>query len=481
ALSLMQLAEAGKVDIDADVREYLPEFQPHNPFANNPSGPHGSHVSLRKLMSHTAGMVREPKSGHYLDAQRPPLSETVSELAASTLKEDPSAGVFRYSNAGIAVVGRVVELISGCDFNTYVADNLFRPIGMSKSANTVSPELLARLAPAWMWTIDADILAPVFDLGGSPAGNIFSTLSDMGLFARTLLRGGFTANGSAIVSPGTLARMWLPAGERPPGYGGDLKGYGLGFGLGDVDGWASVGHGGAVYGFATQMTLLPAAGLGALIFSTLDFSNQIASRLTVKGLQLALAERRMGATPVPPTPRTPLKPDDLERLSGHYVDREEGEDVEIRASNGRLYLMGDGVPLELRRISGTDFRVDGRIYGEGADYAHMEVAFPARDEMRWKEKEWQKTTPSRNAVPSEIAPHLGEYGPDFNVTTLFYSNGALQCLIEYFCTHQCEPVSRDRFKMHGLLYESEVLELGAVDDEGRRGIRVGQMFLERRS
>src|SRR5690606_40745583 len=50
------------------------------------SGPFGSHISLRKLMSHTAGIVREPKSGHYLDAHRPPLADTVAELATSTLK-----------------------------------------------------------------------------------------------------------------------------------------------------------------------------------------------------------------------------------------------------------------------------------------------------------------------------------------------------------------------------------------------------------
>jgi D-alanyl-D-alanine dipeptidase len=76
---------------------------------------------------------------------------------------------------------------------------------------------------------------------------------------------------------------------------------------------------------------------------------------------------------------------------------------------------------------------------------------------------------------------LGEYGPDFNVTYLSYSHGKLLCLIEYFCTHTCEPIDRDRFRMHGILYEEEVLELGAVDETGRQGIRVGPMFLERRA
>ena len=65
-------------------------------------------ISLRKLMTHTSGLVREPKSGHYLDATRPPLEDTVNELASSVLKQDPRLGVMHYSNAGIAVVGRVI-------------------------------------------------------------------------------------------------------------------------------------------------------------------------------------------------------------------------------------------------------------------------------------------------------------------------------------------------------------------------------------
>ena len=74
SLAIMQLVERGQVDIDADIQTYLPGFSPINPFAGRDSGPFGPQVTLRKLMSHTAGIVREPKSGHYLDAPRPTLA-----------------------------------------------------------------------------------------------------------------------------------------------------------------------------------------------------------------------------------------------------------------------------------------------------------------------------------------------------------------------------------------------------------------------
>ncbi|TGP59100.1 hypothetical protein EN872_12835, partial [bacterium M00.F.Ca.ET.229.01.1.1] len=74
----LQFRRQRLVDLDVDVSEYLPGFHPVNPFAGRESGPHGSQISLAKLMSHTAGIVREPKSGHYLDSHKPPLADTVA-------------------------------------------------------------------------------------------------------------------------------------------------------------------------------------------------------------------------------------------------------------------------------------------------------------------------------------------------------------------------------------------------------------------
>lgn len=482
AVAIMQLVEEGLVDLDADVSEYLPGFQPLNPFKGRETGPYGSQISLRKLMSHTAGIVREPKSGHYLDSTRPPLAETVAELATSTLKQDPSAGVMHYSNAGIAVVGMVIEKVTRKTYSEYISEKILRPLGMHHTSSGMAPGIRERLAPANMWTLDGDSPAPVFSLGGSPAGNIFSTTGDMAKYAQCLLRGGFGPDGSAIVSPASLREMWQPIGKRPSGHDKALNGYGLGFGIGDIDGWTSVGHGGAVYGYASQMMLLPSAGLGVLIFATLDFVNQIASRIGADGLRIALAERNMG----PRLPRLqnppPITDEQLATLPGHYRHESTGEIVEVKEHTQKLYLMGEGVPLQIKPVAGTDFVIDGRIYGRGSEYPHMNLSFPEPETLVWKGARWKRiaTLPTEQ-VPPEIAPHLGEYGPDFNITYLYYSHGELRCLIEYFCTHVCEPVDAGRFRMHGLLYEEEILELGAVDDQGRSGIRVGPMFLARRN
>ena len=484
AICIMQMAAKGMLDIDADVSAYIPGFKPVNPFAGKESGPFGPQVSLRKLMSHTAGLVREPKAGHYLDDRRPPLDVTVEGLKTSVLKEDPSAGIMRYSNAGIAVVGAVLERVAGMTYTDYVTQNILKPLHMDESSSGLSPDLLKALAPANMWDIDGDSPAPVFNLGGSPAGNIFATAPDMAKFAICMLRGGFTPEGQSIISPAALEEMWTVVGRRPAGSGGILNGYGLGFGIGNVDGWKSIGHGGAVYGYATQMAALPHAGLAALIFSTLDFTNQIGGRLAHRALQLALAARNMGAPPRPAIKHPALTETHMATMPGFYQAADGSESVELRAKGGRLYLMGEGVPLEIKHRGGDDFTIDGRVYGPEAEYEHLDLSFEAAGGgapvLRWKGKAWSRRNALRDDAPEELRPHLGVYGPDFNPTHMFYADGELKCLIEYFCTHSCEPLGDGTYRMHGILYEGETLELAARDDEGRVGIRVGPMFLVRR-
>ncbi|MBT6546115.1 MAG: beta-lactamase family protein [Rhodobacteraceae bacterium] len=481
SICLMQLVEKKLVDIDVPVSAYLLGFEPKNPFRSNTPGPFGDDVTLRKLLSHTSGMIREPKSGHYLDVGNPPLSQTVSELTNVVLKNDPSKGVFSYSNAGIGIVGEVVSRVSGQSYSDYLTTNVLEPLGMNDSAIASTPEILANLAPASMWTLDGDTPAPVFDLGGAPAGNIYATLPDMEKFMMALMRGGFTPDGQRIVSPSSLAQMWQVVGQRPAGYAG-LRGYGLGFGVSEIDGWLSVGHGGAVYGFASQLSVMPQAGIGMLAISTLDCSNNVANRVTEDGLRLALAAHNMGNPPKPRTKYTSISDDQIQSLPGLFKCDDENEFASIREKDGKLYLFGDGMPLQIKpKGKGSDFAIDGRLYGEGSDYEYLDLSFPDPDKMIWKGKVWSKTAQINEAMAGpELAPHLGDYGPDISITILTYENGSLMCLIEYFHSHRCTLVEGNCYKMHGSLYPEETLELGAEDEAGIRGIRVGPMFLARR-
>jgi len=483
-ISLMQLVEKKLVDLDVDVSDYIPGFNPINPYAKNESGVLGTNISLRKLMSHTSGMVREPTVGHYLDDNLPTLTAVVDGLKTCTLKEDPSAGVFQYSNAGISIVGSIIESISGQSYNDYVQEHILTPVGMNQSSFEISSAVNEYLAPAFMWNMEGDFSAPVFDVP-APAGNLYSTGPDMARFLITLLRGGYTPNGVSIISPTTLQLMWTQVGM---GYHKE-QGYGFGFGLNTIEGWRSVGHGGAIYGYSTQMCFLPDAGFGIVLFSSLDATNSVISRIQSFVLQLMLASENMGKTPASPQRPLPLTGNQLTSIPGPYQNEILNETVEVKEKNGKLYLMGDGVPLQLQPNSENDFVIDGRCFGPGSEYPYLAVTFSKQHTtggfpttMGWKDREWTRmeAAVSNESVPENLESYIGEYGPDINITYLVYEGGGLKCLIEYFYAHSLEELTPTTFKMHGLLYEDEILELGAVNDAGESGIRVGPMFLARR-
>ena len=474
ALAVAQLVARGLLELDADVTAYMPDFRPPNPFAR--PGKEGTGITLRRVLSHTAGLVREPGVGHYMDGSSPPLRETIESIKDIPLKYDPEANSFHYSNAGFALLGYLVEEVSGVEYVGYVQENLLGPVGMREAAFSLTEEVRKRLAPAWMWNLEGDFPAPVFDLGSVPAGNLYATLDDMAAFMRALLRKSIPGIGEEI-----LGSMWEPA--VPTGRGGH---WGLGFAVGELRGFRWVGHGGAVYGYATQLMVLPDAGIGACVVSTIDASNVVAGRIARYALELLLAEKGLG--PVPPSPArpSPLAPEHLASLPGTYRDPGSGELVEVLERKGKLYLLGDGVPLRLRPREGRAFLVDGRVFGPGSAYPHLEVEFSHGDPapaLTWKGRVWERVPrPEPRIPPPELLPHLGEYGPDFNPARIFYEGGKLRCLMEYFYTHTLEPLGEGRYRMHGLLYEDEVLVLvlGARDGEGRPGIMVGPMFLPRR-
>src|SRR5947209_5175195 len=111
-LAVMQLVDRGTLDLDAPVTKYLPDFKPISKYDKA--------ITLRMLMSHRAGLVREPPVGHYFDADNPSLAKTVESLNRTELVYEPEKRT-KYSNAGIATVGFVLEETQKQAFPRYLA------------------------------------------------------------------------------------------------------------------------------------------------------------------------------------------------------------------------------------------------------------------------------------------------------------------------------------------------------------------------
>jgi CubicO group peptidase (beta-lactamase class C family) len=282
-LALMAAVEKGKVDLDIDVRSYLPDFRPTNPFESS--------ITLRLLMTHQAGLVREPPVGHYFDDTSPSLAETVASLNTTTLLWQPGTRT-KYSNAGLAVAGRVLEVVYGVPYREVIEALVFNPARMTTARVGFSEEMDDITAQGVMWQPEgAQWKAPVFDFGMVPAGDLYTSLGDMAALMISLL-----GQDGRVVQPETADQMWSPQ-FVPPRKTWHME-VGLGFSLNGkfADKHKMARNGGAVYGFATELALLPEEGLGVYAVAARDMSNNTVAAVAHWALRAALAER-MGEHP----------------------------------------------------------------------------------------------------------------------------------------------------------------------------------------
>ncbi|HEX9107158.1 MAG TPA: serine hydrolase domain-containing protein, partial [Longimicrobiales bacterium] len=337
-IGIMRLVEQGKLDLDRPVQAWLPDFHPKNPF--------GGEITIRELTSHRAGLTREPPVGNYFDDTNPSLAATIASLNDTELVYKPGTHT-KYSNAGIAVLGYLLQKTQGESFYPYLKRAVLEPMGLEHSAFQPLPDLEKDLAKATMWTtFDRRFDAPTFQLGMGPCGSMYTTVTDLGRFLSILFAHGRTPGGGQILEPATLDTMWTP--QYAPA--GARSGYGIGFGIGSLDGHRSIGHDGAIYGFATTLQALPDDSVGAVVVATLDGANQTTDRIAQSALRMMLAARAGQPLPLPDTTRA-LDVAEARRLAGRYGAGEKA--VQVTEYEGRLYLtpLRGGERAEVRRAA----------------------------------------------------------------------------------------------------------------------------------
>ena len=416
-LAIMQLVERGKLDLDADVRDYLPGLDFDNPYPVD--------VTLRHLMAHRSGLIREPPVGNYFDPSEPTLAATIDSLNGARLIYEPGSRV-KYSNAGIAIVGYVLERTENTPFADYVRANVIDPLGMKHSDFELSARVRNNVAQGLMWTYDGRTFdAPTFQLGIAPAGSLYSSVNDLALFMSALFRGS-----DGVVRPETLESMYAPQfTERDPN-----ATYGLGFSTSELDGHRLVGHGGAIYGFSTDLIFLPELKLGVVAVASKDFTNAVVSRITRHALRSMLAER--DGSPLPELETTePLPPGRARALA---------DDYRALARGDRLFIERGARMMEVRATIDHELVFDSALgYGP---------------EIRLDELPPAVTTLPPD-IPQRWTGLIGEYGWDHNTLYILEKDEKLHALIEWFENYPLEELTDDRFAFpdYGLYHGEELV------------------------
>jgi CubicO group peptidase (beta-lactamase class C family)/D-alanyl-D-alanine dipeptidase len=436
-IAIMQLVEQGKVDLDAPVTRYLTDFRPRNQFGKN--------ITLRQLMSHRSGLVREPPVGNYFETTEPSLAQTIASLNDTELVYAPESRT-KYSNAAIATVGYVLERTQGEPFARYLHRTVLDPLGLERSSFEPTPEITKDLAKAFMWTIDGRVFeAPTFELGMSPAGSMYTTVTDMGRFMSALFAGGRGTKGQ-MLKPSSIGEMWTPQFSPP----GQKTGYGIGFGIGELEGRRTVGHGGAIYGFATTLKAMPDDKLGVVVVTTKDSANAVTNRIADIALRAMFASRQ--GKPIPqPEITAPVDPQLARRIEGRYASGPRS--VELIESGGRLSKLTSvgGEQVRLRSL-GEALIVDDKLaYGEKIMLRDNAIVVGNETFKRVE-------VPRPQPAPASWRGLIGEYGWDHDVLYILEKDGKLWALIEWFEFDPLEQVSENVFKFPNRgLYDGEQL------------------------
>jgi CubicO group peptidase (beta-lactamase class C family)/D-alanyl-D-alanine dipeptidase len=436
-IMLIQLVEAGKVDLDAPVTRYLRDFKPKNPYK--------AAITLRHLLTHSSGLVREPPVGSYFAIGDPGSAAVVASLNKTSLVAEPGS-VTKYSNAGLAVVGRVVEVVSGMSFDALVAQKIFKPAAMTASSFNIAAAK-DKLAYAEVPSYGAPRRpAPVFDIGLKAAGSLNTTLGDLANFGSALLRGGM-GTGGVLLAPSTLESMYQ---VRPLGKDA-RRDFGLGFIVGKLGSERLVGHSGAIYGFTAELWLLPDRGIGVVTFGTVD-GDSAPYRIAKSALEAMLALKDNQPLPAPASQATSLDPSLQKQLAGYYAD--ETGSVVARIVDGKLLI-------DTPRTAGELVMRNGAIALRGdVGIAEAVEIDPAYQWIKVGTRTYKRIIWRQPALPARsLAQLFGDYGWDHEYIRVYERDGQPYVNIEWLEYSRMTPLDSNSlaFPADSLLYAKEKL------------------------
>jgi CubicO group peptidase (beta-lactamase class C family) len=250
--AVMQLAEEGKLDLEADVGEYL-DFEIPDTFPEP--------ITMSDLMTHTAGFEEEFAAQLARERQDVlPLREFLIRHMPERVY--PPGETYAYSNYGTALAGYVVERVSGEPYERYVEEHILKPLGMKHSSATqpLPPGLTRNLSNGYHYR-DGAYDAKGFEwVSNAPSAPVHSTAADMAKFMLAHLKNG-AYDGGRILAESTAVEMHRRQFTHDP----SLPGTAYGFVNSRANGRRVLLHDGESARFSTLVALLPDEGVGLFV------------------------------------------------------------------------------------------------------------------------------------------------------------------------------------------------------------------------
>jgi CubicO group peptidase (beta-lactamase class C family) len=247
AVAILQLMEQGKLNLQDSINKFIPDYPTQ-----------GHKITIEHLLTHTSGI--QSYTGMKDFEKKMTLDLTPTELI-DYFKKEPmefAPGTkWNYNNSGYFLLGYIIEKVSGKTYPQYIEENFFKPIGMTHSLFGSDSKIVKNRAGAYEKDSTGFVNAPYLNMNQPySAGSIQSTVEDLFKWHQAV-------HAYKLVKKESLDKAFtkykLTDGKETE--------YGYGWGLGDIQGSPTIGHGGGIPGFLTQSIYLPKEDVLVAVFS----------------------------------------------------------------------------------------------------------------------------------------------------------------------------------------------------------------------
>lgn len=254
ATAVMKLAYDGRVDLQAPIRTYLPEFTVLDDEVSR-------RVTLWHLLTHAPGW-----EGQLSTQDRG--ADTLAHFASTVMRTLPQLAspgeVWSYNNAGFALAGRVIEVVTGRGIHDALRELVFTPLGLARTVTRLTDAMTYRLTLGHRDRAGrTEVIRPFQTTSSPPAGGVLTSLADLMRYARFHLGDGTAAGGAPYLSRAELALMQTPHLVKSP----TADAMGLGWHVRRLDGVSTFAHGGTLNGHCLLLQLVPSRGLAFTILA----------------------------------------------------------------------------------------------------------------------------------------------------------------------------------------------------------------------
>lgn len=389
ASALVQAYLDDILDLDAPVAQYAPDVEIDN--AWDVTDP----VRVIHLLQHTAGF----DDMHFNEMYKSGGPDLTLE---QVLNVNPASRVVRwrpgtrmsYSNPGYTVAALVLENVTGKRYEDFIAERIFKPVGMPTSSFYLTKDDEALLAKGYRGPAGPPV--PYSQIYLRPSGNLHTSALELGRFVHTLLNWGETEN-DLVIDPEYLSNMEHPR-TTLASQAGLRNGYGSGISSLIIEGFPMLGHGGGIEGFQSLYAYSTSRDVGFVVMLNSTHSPDAMRRIQ----RLAVRYLKADVEP-PPKPVGGVTDATLRKYEGYYHDANPRNQafafIEWLLAGRTISVDGNhlkatpvfGQPAMLIPVSDTMFRLDAdpeptRVFvaGDGDQMILTGASLYAERWPRWR-------------------------------------------------------------------------------------------------